>query len=665
MLCMVEEAGAQPLQELEQEQQQHDKQRQESLQSLPSPGPPQQLQAEQGQQQQQREHVPQLSPSAPQAAADVAAAPFRPAVQPAAGACAGAPSTARSGASGGCVAAVLEAVQSSTVARLLLSAAGPGAAGGAAGQLPRRLIMPQLEDLVNVPQLRFYLLGFDLDSPGLLDSIAAAEALGAAVHYKSQEQVLAALREDLGLPPDAAAGAASAGQLPAAAAAAAADAAAAGAAVVGTAAAAASEGVEPDGDVVDLTAPDVGDVFCQSVVLVPDHTSPQRLQQLLGPALPLWQLLACRVAFFAQSSCKGPLPWLRRKHRQLQQRQQQAGSAGSSVCVGSKRARGGATGGGAPQRRRVRQCSGGWQQQWAEEGELPGLEGDEDGGSAAIRLPAKLRQYQLFGNGVAVLMETTGLGSASRAQLQRLLALLARGQTQQEEQWGTLDGDGEWSLLVARRTLAEELSASRKAMLWPQLCEGRVLALDDVLLPETLADEAEVDNALLQNALSLAQQRAGALRLVVVLLPDIDLAVQQQQQQQAGRDVQSAGGVSIGCGGGGGTLSRDTSASEGCSGGAAATRLGATAAAGGGGSYMPGSGMTGDEAGMAAAQRAEQQRLTRIPRVLVRSLREQLERANAQGTILAGTMRQVLQLLEALVGGMQPGSTAGRQQQPC
>jgi hypothetical protein len=182
----------------------------------------------------------------------------------------------------------------------------------------------------------------------------------------------------------------------------------------------------------------------------------------------------------------------------------------------------------------------------------------------------------------------------------------------------------------------------------------RVLLLDDVLAPDTLADEGDVENALLQNALSLAQQRSSALRLVIVLLPDIDLAVQ-EQQQQSGRGVQSAGGMSVGFGGAGGSMSMDTSASEGFSGGAAA--------AGGGGSYRPGSATTGDDTGTAAGQRAErqqqQQRLPRIPRGFVRTLRRQLEEANAQGTVLAGTMRQVLQLLEAMVGKLQPGSTAG------
>jgi hypothetical protein len=187
-----------------------------------------------------------------------------------------------------------------------------------------------------------------------------------------------------------------------------------------------------------------------------------------------------------------------------------------------------------------------------------------------------------------------------------------------------------------------------------------VLLLDEVLAPDTLADEGEVGSALLQNALSLAQQRAGQLRLVIVLLPDIDLAVQQQQQQSA--RVPSTGGMSVGFGGGGGgSMSITTSASEGCSGGAAAATVGlgvtATGTGAGTGSYMPGSGMTGDDAGFAAAQQ-QQQRLKRIPRTLVRTLREQLEQANEQSTILAGTMRQVLQLLEAMVGRLQPGSTA-------
>jgi hypothetical protein len=215
------------------------------------------------------------------------------------------------------------------------------------------------------------------------------------------------------------------------------------------------------------------------VVLLPEHTSPEGLQELLGPGLPVWRLLARNVTFFSQTSCKGPLSWLWRKQRQLQQRQQQqqqgAISAGEAHA-GSKRARGGAAGSRVVRRRRVRQCNGGWHQEWAEEGEMQrGLEGDEDSSSSStvIRLPAKLREYQLFRNGVAVLMESCGLSSASKAQLQQLLALLAQGQAQQEEQWGTLDGAGDWSLMVARRTFEEELSASRKAMLWPQLPEGR------------------------------------------------------------------------------------------------------------------------------------------------------------------------------------------------
>jgi hypothetical protein len=181
-----------------------------------------------------------------------------------------------------------------------------------------------------------------------------------------------------------------------------------------------------------------------------------------------------------------------------------------------------------------------------------------------------------------------------------------------------------------------------------------VLLLDDVLAPETLADEGDVENALLQNALSLAAQRSSTLRFVIVLLPDIDLAVQEQQQQQSARGAPSAGGMSVGFRGAGGSMSMDTSASEGFSGGAAAA-----AGGGGGGSYLPGSGVTGDVTGNAALQRTEQQqRLPRIPRGFVRTLRRQLEEANAQGTVLAGTMRQVLQLLEAMVGKLQPGSTA-------
>jgi hypothetical protein len=90
-----------------------------------------------------------------------------------------------------------------------------------------------------------------------------------------------------------------------------------------------------------------------------------------------------------------------------------------------------------------------------------------------IRLPVKLQQYQLFRSGVAVLMESNGLSCCSKAQLQQLLALLAQGQAQQEEQWGTLDGGGEWSLVVARRALDEGVSVARKAMLWPHLPEGR------------------------------------------------------------------------------------------------------------------------------------------------------------------------------------------------
>jgi hypothetical protein len=296
---------------------------------------------------------------------------------------------------------------------------------------------------------RFYLLGFSLDMPGLLDSIAAAEALGATVHYKSQEQVLQALLDDLGLPADpAAAAAAGAAQLPASAAgvvdtaaAAAADAAAAGAAAdEPTAAAAADEGAageDSDDDVVDLTAEDIGDTFCQAVVLVPEHTSPERLQELLGPQLPVWQLLASKVVFFMQSSCKGPLSWLRRKHRQQQQREQQAAAGtGLGAAGGSKKRPRSGSSSSVPKRRRRRQCSGGWQQEWLEEGELLVPAGEDGGDSSSnggltIRLPVKLRPYQLFGNGVAVLMETIGLSSVSKAQLQQLLALLAQGQALQ------------------------------------------------------------------------------------------------------------------------------------------------------------------------------------------------------------------------------------------
>jgi hypothetical protein len=239
--------------------------------------------------------------------------------------------------------------------------------------------------------------------------------------------------------------------------------------------------------VVDLTAEDIGDTFCQNIVLVPEHTAPERLQELLGPQLLMWRLLASKVAIFTQSSCKGPLSWLRRKHRQQQQqREQHADSAaaaggrdgGLAASAGSKkRPRSGAAGSSSvPRRRRMRQCSGGWQQEWRDEGELL-LSGD-DGDAAPnsnliVRLPSKLRPYQLFSNGVAVLMETIGLSSVSKAQLQQLLGLLAQGQALQEEQWGTLDGDGEWSVAVARRTLEQELSASRKALLRPHLAEGR------------------------------------------------------------------------------------------------------------------------------------------------------------------------------------------------
>jgi hypothetical protein len=323
------------------------------------------------------------------------------------------------------------------------------------------------------------------------------------VHYASHEQVLQALLDDLGLPADAAAaaaaaegivaaGAADAGQLPASAAGvdtAAADAAAAGAATLDDAAAAAAAaaadvgaGEGDDDDVVDLTAEDIGDTFCQAVVLVPEHTSPERLQELLGPQLRVWQLLASKVTFFTQSSCKGPLSWLRRKHRQQQQREQQADSTAAGTWLGAagiSKKRPHSSSNSVPRRRRRRQCSGGWQQEWLDEGELlvPGDDGDGDGDSAksgpVVRLPVKLRPYQLFGNGVAVLMETIGLSSVSKAQLQQLLGLLAQGQALQEEQWGTLDGDGEWSVLVARNTMEQELSASRKALLRPLLAQGR------------------------------------------------------------------------------------------------------------------------------------------------------------------------------------------------
>ncbi|WIA10825.1 hypothetical protein OEZ85_010991 [Tetradesmus obliquus] len=441
-------------------------------------------------------------------------------------------------------------------------------------RLSRRLITPQLEDLVAVPQLSFYLLGFSLDSPGLMDSITAAKELGATVHYEAHEQVLQALRQDLGLPADAAAAAAATAAVPVAA---------------------------EDDDVIDLTVPDAREAFCQAVVLLPEHTSPERLQELLGPGLPLWRLLACSVAFFTQSTCRGPLCWLWRKQLQLQQRQAQQDEA----HAGSKRARSAA--GSAALRRRRRQCNGGWQEWGAEEGEMqPGLEVGSSG--AVVRLPGKLREYQLFRSGVAVLMESFGLNSASKGQLQQLLALLAAGQAQTEEQWGTLDGGGEWALCVARRPLEQELSASRQAMLWSELPEGRVLLLDEVLAPGSLADELFADDALLQNALSLAQQRCGQLRLVILLLPDIDLAVQQQR-------VQGASGMSAGNGGGGGA--------------------------------SVGNQMTTDDTSSAAAQ---QQRRKHIPASGVRLLKLQLEQANEQSTVLAGTMQQVLQLLEMVVG---------------
>jgi hypothetical protein len=180
-----------------------------------------------------------------------------------------------------------------------------------------------------------------------------------------------------------------------------------------------------------------------------------------------------------------------------------------------------------------------------------------------------------------------------------------------------------------------------------------VLLLDEVLAPDTLADDGADDSELLQNALNLAQQRAAQLRLVIVLLPDIDLAVKQQPQQQPAR-VQSAGGMSVGYGGGGGvSTSMTNSASEGCSGGTVA------AGGGGGGSYMPGSGMTGDVTGLAAAHReAAGARPKRIPIMHIKTLREKLEKANEQGTVLAGTMRQVLLLLEAVVGKLPAGSAA-------
>jgi hypothetical protein len=38
---------------------------------------------------------------------------------------------------------------------------------------------------------------------------------------------------------------------------------------------------------------------------------------------------------------------------------------------------------------------------------------------------------------------------------------------------GDVNWDGEWSVLVARGTLEQELSVSRKAMLRPLLAEGR------------------------------------------------------------------------------------------------------------------------------------------------------------------------------------------------
>lgn len=154
-----------------------------------------------------------------------------------------------------------------------------------------------------------------------------------------------------------------------------------------------------------------------------------------------------------------------------------------------------------------------------------------------------------------------------------------------------------------------------------------------MLTPGTMAEESDSPPALMANALSLAAQQQHTLRLVILTVPNIDQDVRQQQLTPLG----SSGTL------GGSTPSprRQTPSHDL---GYGANALAATAAA---------MAATGDR------DVEEQQHMDPVYR---REGKRNLESASKEGRILAGTVNQVLLLLEEIAVGSSAdaGGAAGQ-----
>jgi hypothetical protein len=165
---------------------------------------------------------------------------------------------------------------------------------------------------------------------------------------------------------------------------------------------------------------------CSTVLLLPDHFTAADLARMLAP-LPLWLLLAAPVVFFRQGWGEGVLQWL-----QQQQQQQQGGPA-----------------------------SAGSQQQQQQQP------------PQQLYLPTALCMYQLFRNGVAIVVECSALRCSSKQQVARLLQLLHQAQQRQQQQrQGCVVMPSCWQLALSRADL-QSLSPGRLVLLGEGLEAGR------------------------------------------------------------------------------------------------------------------------------------------------------------------------------------------------
>lgn len=164
----------------------------------------------------------------------------------------------------------------------------------------------------------------------------------------------------------------------------------------------------------------------------------------------------------------------------------------------------------------------------------------------------------------------------------------------------------------------------------------RVCLLEDMLLPGTIVDEGEQpDVALLANATKLADR----YRLVVAVLPDIDADMQEQAPQTRTGTAPGA----------------PRAAAARAAGGPSSTAAGRV----GGASQGPGSAATSGTGSEDAALLSKQHRQPCTPRIEPFDMfhsKNILAAGSKEGRILVGTMSQVLQLLQHMVG--TPRTTA-------